>query len=341
MGRRKKKCLLHVAENINHWVLTLCCEALVSPSCRNDHVLLWGCTHHGRVILLQDLSCCTHLLLARVTPSHGLLIPWFNLGASYLWLPPLVFLRMALVFVCSVQKELFSQFPSTSLQEALEKGYLVCAHCRDGHCLMGSPPVQCNHLCIPWSKSQTAHYTKLPNFKALSDITATVFSTPRSELRVHAEARRVITFLQSFRPWHHGIGRLSGSHAAGGSKCQVLPGGEGKGGREPAKLCRPKRKKLLQLKTGTRWYILLLSQLHNSDRRQSNSQDVVSLWLCIFIVYLLPPGACEARSRSSASLRRQLWHHCRKGERHEAAGDTETSNHDPTRIQPQIFYAIW
>lgn len=133
----------------------------------------------------------------------------------------------------------------------------------------------------------------------------------------------------------------------GESKCQVLPGGKGKGRCEPAKLCRPRRKKLLQLKTGTWWYILLLSHLSNSDRmksnshrRQSTSQDIFSLWLCTFIVYLLPPGACEARSRSRISLRRQFWHHSSKGERYKAAGDVETSVHDPTHIQAQIFYAV-
>lgn len=133
---------------------------------------------------------------------------------------------------------------------------------------------------------------------------------------------------------------LAAPHAAGESKCQVLPGGKGKGRREPAKLCRPRRKKLLQLKRGTWWYILLLPQLSNSDRTQSKSQDMFSLWLCTFIVYLLPPGACEKRSWSSTSLCRQFQQHRSKGERNEATGDMETSAHDPTHVQPQIFYAI-
>lgn len=133
----------------------------MSMCCFEDAAIIegWFCS--------RDLSCCTCLLLARVTPLHRSLIPQLNLGTSYLWLPPPVFLRMALVFVCSVQKTLFSQLLSACLQGALEKGHLVCACCRDRHWLMGSPPVQCSHLCIPRSKSQTAHYLKLPNFKAL------------------------------------------------------------------------------------------------------------------------------------------------------------------------------
>lgn len=131
------------------------------------------------------------------------------------------------------------------------------------------------------------------------------------------------------------------SHAACESKGQVLPGGKGKGRREPAKLCKPRRKKLLQLKPGTWWYFLLLPCYATVIEGKATDKILFSLWLCTFIVYLLPPGACKARSRSSTSLCRQFWHHHSKGERHEAPGDTETSTHDPMHVQPQIFYAIW
>lgn len=92
-----------------------------------------------------------------------------------------------------------------------ERALCVCACCRDGHQLMRSRLVHCSHSCISRSKSQTPLYTKLPNFKALSDTTANVCSTPRSKLRVRAETRRTITFLQSFQPWHRDVGLLSGS----------------------------------------------------------------------------------------------------------------------------------
>lgn len=114
--------------------------------------------------------------------------------------------------------------------------------------------------------------------------------------------------------------------------------------------CRHRREKLLQLPSGTWWYILLLPRLSNSDwgqrnsdrrqsnsdrrqsnsdKRQSNSQDVFSLRLCTFIVYLLPPGACEAGSWSSTLCRR----HRREAPSNWGGGSTTTQH----KSSPQCF----
>lgn len=108
------------------------------------------------------------------------------------------------------------------------------------------------------------------------------------------------------------------SHAAGESKCQVLPGGKGKGWREPAKTLQAQKEEVAAIKT--RSVVVYFPTSPAMQQRPGVKQQlgyILSLTLYLYCVFAAS-WCLHSTESEHQSLRRQFWHHRSKGKRHEA-----------------------